>query len=231
MTSIYAQIAAELTAAWVAGCVIGFERSFHGRAAGIRTHAVVAIAAAATVMVSLAPAFAPGGSFPGGTPMLDPTRLAQGVMTGVGFLGAGVIFKEGVNVQGLTTAASIWATAAIGLLLGLGEYWPGAIATVAVLATLMMLRWLEEILPMQVYAWCVFRFRVAEAPDNAGLASLVAGHGVTLRELSYARSQDGAILEFSGNVMARRGQAFEELASTLRTLDGLVEFELSRIGK
>jgi putative Mg2+ transporter-C (MgtC) family protein len=231
MTSIYAQIAADLTAAWVAGCVVGFERSFHGRSAGLRTHALVAIAAAATVMVSLAPIVAPPGAFPGGTPRLDPTRLAQGVMTGVGFLGAGVIFKEGVNVQGLTTAASIWATAAIGLLFGLGEYGAGAIATAAVLATLVMLRWLEDSLPMQVYAWCVFRFRAAETPDKPGLLSLLADHGVSLRDLSYARSHDGAILEFSGNAMARRGAAFEDLAATLRTLDGLVEFELSRLGK
>lgn len=231
MTSIYAQIGAELTAAWAAGGVIGFERSFHGRAAGIRTHAVVAIAAAATVMVSLAPAFAPGGSFPGGTAMLEPTRLAQGVMTGIGFLGAGVIFKEGVSVQGLTTAASIWATAAIGLLFGLGEYGAGAIATVAILVTLVALRWLEERLPAQVYAWCVFRFRALDAPHRAGLVSLLANHGVSLREISFARSRDGAILEFSGNAMAKRNQAFDDLGATLRTLEGLVEFELSRIGK
>jgi putative Mg2+ transporter-C (MgtC) family protein len=231
MTSIYAQIAAELTAALVAGGVIGYERSFHGRAAGIRTHALVAIAAAATVMVSLAPAFAPGGAFPGGTARLDPTRLAQGVMTGIGFLGAGVIFKEGVSVQGLTTAASIWATAAIGLLFGLGEYSAGAIATGAVLATLLALRRLEDLLPAQVYAWCVFRFRAVDAPPHAGLVSLLANHGVSLREVSFARSRDGAILEFSGNAMARRDQAFNDLGATLRTLEGLVEFELSRISK
>jgi putative Mg2+ transporter-C (MgtC) family protein len=181
-------------------------------------------------MVSLAPIFAPG-AFPGGTPRLDPTRLAQGVMTGIGFLGAGVIFKEGVNVQGLTTAASIWATAAIGLLFGLGVYWAGAIATAAVLTTLLALRWLEDFLPTQVYAWCVFRFRAAEAPDRAGLISLLADHGVSMRELSFARSRDGAILEFSGNVMAKRSRALEELAATLRTLESLAEFELSRISK
>ncbi len=73
------------------------ERSHHGRAAGFRTHALVALASAAAVMVSLAPSFT-ANVFPGGAPRLDPTRLAQGVMTGVGFLGAGVIFKEGVNV-------------------------------------------------------------------------------------------------------------------------------------
>jgi putative Mg2+ transporter-C (MgtC) family protein len=230
MTSIYAQIAAQLAAAWIAGGLIGFERSFHGRAAGFRTHALVAIASAATVMICLVPTFAPG-AFPGGTPRLDPTRLAQGVMTGIGFLGAGVIFKEGVNVQGLTTAASVWATAAIGLLLGLGEYATGALATAAVLTTLIVLRWVEGFLPTQVYAWCAFRFRSAEAPDRARLVGLLAVHGVTLRELSYARSHDGAFLEFSGNVMAKRDTAFDDLAISLRDLESLAEFELSRISK
>ncbi len=230
MSSIYIQIAAQLAAAWVAGGLIGFERSYHGRAAGFRTHALVAIAAAATVMICLAPAFAPG-AYPGGTSRLDPTRLAQGVMTGIGFLGAGVIFKEGVNVQGLTTAASVWATAAIGLLLGLGEYVTGALATALVLMTLLVLRWVEGLLPTQVYAWCVFRFRAAEAPDRARLVSLLAVHGVNLRELSYARSHDGAFLEFSGNVMAKRDQSFDDLAVSLRDLESLAEFELSRISK
>jgi putative Mg2+ transporter-C (MgtC) family protein len=230
MTSIYAQIAAQLGAAWLAGGLIGFERSFHGRAAGFRTHALVAIASAAAVMVCLAPTFAPA-AYPGGTPRLDPTRLAQGVMTGIGFLGAGVIFKEGVNVQGLTTAASVWATAAIGLLLGLGEYPAGGLATAAVLTTLLVLRWVERFLPTQAYAWCVFRFRAAEAPDRASLVSLLGVHGVSLRELSYARSHDGAFLEFSGNVVAKGDQALDDLAVSLRDLDSLAEFELSRISK
>ncbi len=63
----------------------------------------------------------------------DPTRMAQGIMTGIGFLGAGVIFKEGLSVRGLTTAASIWITAAIGILIGVGFYEPAAIATVLTL--------------------------------------------------------------------------------------------------
>src|ERR1700694_1490242 len=146
MAAIYGQILVELGAAWFAGALIGCERSFHGRAAGFRTHALVALAAASAMMVCLAPTFTPG-VFPGGAERLDPTRLAQGVLTGIGFLGAGVIFKEGVNVQGLTTAASVWATAAIGLLFGVGAYVPGSLATAGVLTTLLVLRWVENLLP------------------------------------------------------------------------------------
>jgi len=230
MAAIYLEISRELGAAWGAGALIGAERSFHGRAAGFRTHALVGLASAAAVMVSLAPTFAPH-VFPSDTPRLDPTRLAQGVMTGVGFLGAGVIFKEGVNVQGLTTAASVWATAAIGLLFGVGAFLPGGLATAAVLTTLLLLRWIESSLPARVYAWSVFRFRAADAPDGAALQSLLAAEGVSLQELSYARSHDGAILEFSGNLMATREAAFDHLATHLRALPGLAEFELSRVSK
>jgi putative Mg2+ transporter-C (MgtC) family protein len=230
MISIYVEISAELGAAWVAGSLIGSERSYHGRAAGFRTHALVALASAAAVMVSLAPSFTPD-VFPGGTPRLDPTRLAQGVMTGVGFLGAGVIFKEGVNVQGLTTAASVWATAAIGLLFGVGAFVPGGLATAGVLATLLMLRWVERYIPSHVYAWSVFRFRAADAPGKDGLLSMMTARGVSFAELSYARSHDGAILEFSGNLTANEDRSFDDLAAHLRAVPGLVEFELSRISK
>ena len=70
----------------------------------------------------------------------DPTRMAQGIMTGIGFLGAGVIFKEGLSVRGLTTAASIWITAAIGILIGIGFYMPAILATVLTLSTLSLFR-------------------------------------------------------------------------------------------
>jgi putative Mg2+ transporter-C (MgtC) family protein len=230
MAPIYMQISAELGAAWLAGALIGWERSYHGRAAGFRTHALVGLAAAAAMMVSLAPTFTPT-LFPGANPGLDPTRLAQGVLTGIGFLGAGVIFKEGVNVQGLTTAASVWATAAIGLLFGVGGYFPGTLATVGVLATLVVLRWVERYLPAQVYAWSAFRFRAVDAPAAEALQALLATRGVAFRELSYARSHDGAILEFSGNLTALRDRDFDELEGHLRDFPGLVEFELSRISK
>lgn len=230
MTSIYGEVALQLGAAWVAGGVIGSERSYHGRAAGFRTHALVSLGAAAAMMISLAPTFAPG-VYPGGALRLDPTRLAQGVVAGIGFLGAGVIFKEGVSVQGLTTAASVWATAVVGMLFGVGAYFPASLGAAGILATLLVLRWVENLLPTQIYAWSVFRFRAAEAPDRAGLAELLKRHGVTIRELSYARSHDGALLEFSGNLTAKREQAFDDLASFLRGRDELVEFELSRINK
>jgi putative Mg2+ transporter-C (MgtC) family protein len=228
--TLYLSIAANLGAAWLAGGLIGLERSYHGRAAGFRTHSLVAIAACAAMLVCAAPVLEPG-IFPGGPLWLDPGRLGQGVMTGVGFLGAGVIFKEGVNVQGLTTAASVWATAALGLLFGLGEWVPGLLAAGAVLATLLLLRGVERILPAPVYAWGVFRFRADKAPQVQELEGLLALKDVTLAEISYARSQGGEVLEFSGVLRAPAPAAFQALGVYLRTVEGLVEFQLDRISK
>ena len=82
----------------------------------------------------------------------DPTRMAQGIMTGIGFLGAGVIFKEGLTVRGLTTAASIWVTAAIGILLGIGFYFAATVGAAATLAILAAFRFIELRLPTEFYA-------------------------------------------------------------------------------
>src|SRR5688572_29936295 len=89
---------------------------------------------------------------------LDPTRMAQGIMTGIGFLGAGTIIKDGLSVRGLTTAASIWITAAIGILIGIGFYFPAAIATTLTFGTLSVFRWIESQIPSQFYAQFVVRF-------------------------------------------------------------------------
>jgi putative Mg2+ transporter-C (MgtC) family protein len=227
---LYVQLAANLVAAWAAGGVIGIERSYHGRAAGFRTHCIVAIAAAASMMVSLIPVLQPS-LFHGSASVDNAGRIGQGVMTGIGFLGAGVIFKAGVNIQGLTTAASVWATAAIGMLFGVGAYLPGALATVAVIATLLVLRWIEEVMPAKVYVWSIFRFRAEGAPTGDELQAMLKAESCLLSELSCSRLQGGSILEYSGTMRTPRPAVLHAVAERLRRVDGLVEYELQRISK
>ncbi|MEP6998227.1 MAG: MgtC/SapB family protein, partial [Betaproteobacteria bacterium] len=100
--------------ALIAGGLIGLERSFHGRAAGLRTYGLVSFASALLVGIAQYLASAPGGG------LGDVTRVIQGIVTGIGFLGAGVIVKEGFTVRGLTTAASVWVVSAIGIAFGAG---------------------------------------------------------------------------------------------------------------
>lgn len=118
-------------AAFLGGC-IGFERSKRSKEAGIRTHCIVALTSAAFMIVSKY-AFLDLGDIPGSRGA-DSARIAAQVVSGISFIGAGIIFKQGrAGVKGLTTAAGIWATGAIGIAVGAGLYWVGVMQTVIIL--------------------------------------------------------------------------------------------------
>jgi putative Mg2+ transporter-C (MgtC) family protein len=225
------EVAIGLFAALTAGGAIGLERSYNGRAAGFRTHSLVALAAASVAVISFEPLFIAGVVGANPATRLDPTRLSQGVMAGIGFLGAGVIFKEGLSVQGLTTAASVWACAAIGFLCGLGLYWPAGMATVGVLVVLVLFRWIEGIAPWRIYAFAVLRFEVDATPDEAAVGELLGDQRVLLKDVSYRLIENGRLFEYSANIETRHDNALGALARKLRHVEGLVEFELSRISK
>jgi putative Mg2+ transporter-C (MgtC) family protein len=143
-------IIGRVTGALVIGALIGFERTFHGRPAGFRTHSLVCIASAILMIVTVYQnqwmTFVDHDAI-----RTDPTRMAQGIMTGIGFLGAGVIFKEGLTVRGLTTAASIWVTAAIGILVGIGFWFAAVVGAAAALIVLALFRYIEARLPSEFH--------------------------------------------------------------------------------
>src|SRR5688572_23514135 len=110
MATEYLEIVFRLIAALAAGGLIGLERSHRGRPAGFRTHALVCLSSSLLMLVTVYEShWMPRDA--AARVVLDPTRMAQGIMTGIGFVGAGAIIKEGLTVRGLTTAASIWITA------------------------------------------------------------------------------------------------------------------------
>ena len=117
------------------GVMIGYERSLRYKEAGVRTHFIVCCAAAMLMIVSkygFVDLGATTGGFLSGTSGADPARIAASVISGVGFLGAGAIFRNKNVIRGLTTAAGIWATAGIGLAIGAGMYWVGIFTTVLI---------------------------------------------------------------------------------------------------
>jgi len=123
-----------LLSAAVAGLVIGFERQWNNRSAGIRTTTLVAIGAALFVLLSINITEDRG----------DVTRIIGQVVTGIGFLGAGIIFKEGLNVRGLTTAATVWCSAAIGCLSAAGYYTEALIGTFTIMLVNLLLKPLHK---------------------------------------------------------------------------------------
>lgn len=131
--------ALRLLLALIFGGLIGIERSAHGRSAGLRTNILVCLGAC-VLMIGFHKLFLTMNQT-GVAPLvrMDPARAAAGVITGIGFLGAGTIIRHKNAVVGLTTAASIWVVAAIGIILGLGEYDLSIMATVLVLLTLFLL--------------------------------------------------------------------------------------------
>ena len=130
------------------GGIIGFERQTHGRPAGFRTQLLVCVACVLLMIISEGYYVqSTGGDFV----RVDPTRIAAGAMTGVGFLGAGVILKTGASVQGLTTAACVWIVSAIGLAIGAGQYVAAVVGFVITFISLWFLRLLETRMPRTVY--------------------------------------------------------------------------------
>ena len=229
MDSDYTVIVAHLLIALAAGGLIGFERSFHGRPAGFRTHALVCVASSALMLVTLYQAHWYPEAFSGRV-VLDPTRMAQGIMTGIGFLGAGVIFKEGLTVRGLTTAASIWITAAIGILAGIGFYFPLIVTTVLTILTLSVFRWIESKVPSEFYAHLEVRFlRDAVMPEDE-FRKFIAAHKFSIANLSYFYSVDARFFEYKMVIRTRHSNNARQLQESLRTTPAVQEFKMSPAG-
>jgi putative Mg2+ transporter-C (MgtC) family protein len=148
------------------GLLVGYERAYHGHAAGMRTYGLVCMASAALTVVAGYPDFWFGGRATTAlnVPAADATRVVQGIVTGVGFLGAGVIMKEGFSIRGLNTAASIWASSAIGITVGLGFY---AAAILLALLSTMSMAWvsrLEQWLPAHGHVAVTVQFKKGFCP-------------------------------------------------------------------
>lgn len=140
------QAVIRLAVAAILGGLIGAEREHHGRSPGFRTQLLVALGSSLTMIVSIYFAEIYGDESASTVLRVDPGRVAYGVMVGIGFLGAGAIMRYGAGIRGLTTAASLWCTAAVGLACGLGMFIIAGAATAMVLFTLLVLAWLEGVL-------------------------------------------------------------------------------------
>jgi putative Mg2+ transporter-C (MgtC) family protein len=211
------------------GGMIGMERTFHGRPAGFRTHALVCVASSLLMVVTV---------YQGqwvhplavGNVQTDPTRMAQGIMTGIGFLGAGVIFKEGLTVRGLTTAASIWVTAAIGILVGVGFYLAAVLGAVATLLILSVFRYIEGKVPSEFYAHHMLRFARDSVMSEDELRKAVADHGFSIANLSSRLTDGGKLFEYRMVLRSRDPKNAERLSQYLRKLPQVIEFRISPTG-
>ena len=195
----------------VIGGIIGFERSTHGRAAGFRTHLLVCVAGVLIMTVSeyyhylslWDPSYI----------RIDPARLAAGAITGVGFLGAGVIVKSGLNVQGLTTAACLWIVSAIGLSIGSGLYVAGLASFVITYLSLWLLRRIEDKMPRLSYKFMTIMME--GRGDEGPIRSVIEKCGASVGRINYERDLERSVSTYSITV------SFREESSPKKILDGV----------
>jgi putative Mg2+ transporter-C (MgtC) family protein len=222
-------IAVRVLAAVAVGALIGFERTFHGRPAGFRTHALVCVASSLLMLVTVYQ-----NEWMTVVPLdairTDPTRMAQGIMTGIGFLGAGVIFREGLTVRGLTTAASIWITAAIGILLGVGFYFAAALGAAVTLAILAAFRFVELRLPTEFYAHHSLTFERGAVMAEDELRRLISEHAFSIANLSYHLSEGGKFFEYGMVIKTRDRRNADALSRHLSKLPEVLEFRIDPMG-
>lgn len=226
---VYLDIAVRLVASLVVGGLIGLERSYHGRPAGFRTHSLVCLSTSLLMLVTVYETRWFSSVVPGRI-SLDPTRIAQGIMTGIGFLGAGTIIKDGLSVRGLTTAASIWITAAIGILIGIGFYFPALIATILTLGTLSVFRWIENQIPAQFYAQFVIRFARNEAMPEAEMRRMLEDYGFTIANLNYRLDVESDSFEYQMVIRTNREDNASRLAQALNSVVSVKEYRVSPTG-
>lgn len=218
-----------LLGALVLGLIVGYERSYHGRAAGMRTYGLVCMAAAALTVIAGYPNYWYGGQVNAHLAG-DPTRIIQGIVTGIGFLCAGVIMREGLNISGLTTAASIWASSAIGIMVGVGFYASAILLTLLSALCMMWISRLESWLPSRPAISVTLEFQKDFVPQEHTLRDVVYANGYEIAAGSFAIRSNNEKLEWHFVAIAlskNSGVAMNELASGLSTLQGVEDFSLS----
>ncbi len=215
--------------ALVLGLIVGYERSYHGRAAGMRTYGLVCMAAAAVTVLSGYPGYWFGGQANAALAG-DPTRIIQGIVTGIGFLGAGVIMRDGLNISGLTTAASIWTCSAIGIMVGVGFYASAIMLTLLSALCMMWISKLESWLPSRPAIAVTLEFQKNFVPQENTLREVVYSNGYEIASGSFAIRCSNEKLEWHFVAIAlskNSGVAMNQLASGLSTLQGVEDFSLA----
>lgn len=194
--------------------LVGFEREAAQKAAGLRTHILVGLGAALFGILSIAGFLTPGQTNP-----TDPSRVAAQVVTGIGFLGAGAIFREGRLVRGLTTAAGLWTVAAIGLAAGAGLYSIAAAAAAVTLIVLYALRYVDRMVRRRHEESAVpFEVRVTEFSLVGGvLAAASQVMEEPVEDIHYSTTDaGGVVLRFDAEP-----EHLEDLIALLATLEGV----------
>ncbi|MEN6413898.1 MAG: MgtC/SapB family protein [Veillonellales bacterium] len=208
------EIALRLVAAAVLAGVIGYERQSHHKSAGLRTHILVAVGSCLIMVLSINIYQSVQGQT-----NADPTRLAAQVVSGIGFLGAGSILKEGPTIKGLTTAASLWVVSGVGLAVGSGYYTSALATTLLVFVTLTILAKMEHrMCSDRAFSLTVITI---DTPGQLGLISVALGEaGGSIRDIKIEEQEHLLVVTFA--LRFRREVNQEKLIADLSQLNGVM---------
>lgn len=209
-----------LILATLAGALIGVEREKHGRPAGLRTHLLVCIGSALIMLVSEGFTVKYGALDASSPLRLDPSRTAAQIVTGIGFLGAGVIIKEGLSVRGLTTAACLWLVAGIGMAFGMGLFWPAVMATLLALCCLVFLKKLEPVINKDRYLHLTV---LASARNNllAELHQLFVEHNLNITDIESELDLEQNLQRYNLVLTRQKKRIGQELTLAISSLEGV----------
>ena len=216
------QIALRLLAAAVLGGLVGLEREKHNQPAGLRTHVILTLgsALAMTVSIDLAMQFQP--LVPNG----DPARLAAQVVSGIGFLGAGAIFRYGTSIKGLTTATSLWTVAIVGLAVGAGHFFSAIVATALLLVALATLDILEKRFLSSVITRTI-TIRVKDRPLLVGeVEQILQDLGIGIKSINVSKDMENNEVEVEAITKVPSQQSTDKLISRLSHIQGIQGFEI-----
>jgi len=213
----------------LAGGLIGFEREYRGRPAGFRTHILVSLSSA-LLMLAAVHQMEWMENATDEIIRIDPVRMAHGILTGIGFLCGGVIFRQGLSVHGLTTAASLWITSALGTLYGVGFYGLAIGGTAVTVLVLGVLRWADHHMPQLNIMDVTVCYRRAEAVDESAFRELMAEFDLqtgTVSQRLWAGDGGPGRVEYRATLHGSGRLGVERLAQRLREDARVVEYNLS----
>ena len=219
-----------LIGALLLGLMVGYERSYHGRAAGMRTYGLVCMASAALTVIGGYPADWFGGHTSHFLVNSDPTRIVQGIVTGIGFLGAGVIMREGFNISGLTTAASIWASSVIGVMVGVGFYMSAMGLALLCAMSMIFLSKVESWLPSRHAIAITMRFKAGYMPQEPALRAMALARGYEIATGSLMIGSDSGMQEWRFVAIAlgkHTGSKLSVISAELAVFEGIDSFQLT----
>jgi putative Mg2+ transporter-C (MgtC) family protein len=226
--SILLHIAIALALGWA----IGYERYFHGRSAGTQIYCLVCMAACALTCVMGYPSLWYGGGVHESD--VSPTAIIASIVTGIGFLGAGIIVKSGTSIRGLSSAASIWSSSAIGILVGLDFVVPAAGLTALFIVCMALLPRLERHLPAHVTMVATIRYAEGKPPQENVVIAYLKERQLRLIADSLSVNFDGAAYELHFAVFAdstSRIRSISQISQDLEKIPEVSRFSLEQTSR